>query len=676
MEDSFETEIHQVVRRYSLAVAEETPSNTLSQGLGATAQRQVAKECQQREDFDSWVQWLRPQGRSSSDPALLRLENHKVRVVEKWKELHSSSSLHDEEILRDIPSIPKLLEAVQTAETTWAKKKESKSGKTKSAVESFLDTMNDYSYLFSIIPNGDKYTSLITGVITSVVKASVNHKTQAEKFSEALEDITKDLETIDKSIRISNSPQMKNSVVGLYVAVFDFLCDAIDWYSNKSRRFRNAFNKNSAADIDKIVGSVKKAVERIRLEADQVTQDRVQDIQQGVSSVQLITTQTERGVVEINQRMKLLREEVLADNTGRQEDREVGRDTNKLLHELRDLVFLALGDNATSSLLATGQATKYQQKVTTKALAIERGEILSDRQISIVGNDLATISEDRLEVCYSYTKDEIQESTAPYLDTFLQDGRSQVLTATSTISRSFLPAEVTQRIGNWIGDPSSKFLWIWGPVYVAAERQLSLAAARIYDSALSARNPVPCVSFTPTSGYIPQQSLNSTLVSAMSKQEEVLISLLYCIAGQLIRLLPDTIDSATEEFDTQVFKSLDGSLTSASVALDLIRSLLAYSPPILIVIIDKLQLAECSSTVPYLERFVEILRNRAPSQIIKVLFITGGISMVLARSMDNVTEKVDAGRMVQAKPGQPLRGWSSLNNFHLPYQPRESGGGL
>jgi hypothetical protein len=34
----------------------------------------------------------------------------------------------------------------------------------------FAETMNDYSYLFSIVPSGDKYTSLITGVVSSVVK--------------------------------------------------------------------------------------------------------------------------------------------------------------------------------------------------------------------------------------------------------------------------------------------------------------------------------------------------------------------------------------------------------------------------------------------------------------------------------------------------------------------------
>lgn len=33
--------------------------------------------------------------------------------------------------------------------------------------------MDSHKYLFSVIPDGDKYTSLVTGIITSVVKVSM-----------------------------------------------------------------------------------------------------------------------------------------------------------------------------------------------------------------------------------------------------------------------------------------------------------------------------------------------------------------------------------------------------------------------------------------------------------------------------------------------------------------------
>jgi len=266
-----------------------------------------------------------------------------------------------------------------------------------------------------------------------------------------------------------------------------------------------------------------------------------------------------------------------------------------------------------------------------------------------------------------YTGSEVQESAAPYLDAFLQDGRSEVLSAVNTLAKVQLPTEVTQKISMWIEGASSKFLWVEGPVYLAAERQLSLTAVRICDSALGARNPVPCVAFTPKSRYPSQGGPGHAPVPVVSRHEHVLIAMLYCIASQLIQLLPEQF-STTDVFEPLTFESLDGSPDSIPIVLDLIRSLLAHSPPTLIIIVDRVQLAESPATMAHLERFIALLRERASSQIIKALFISGGGSGALAKTMDYRTEKVDARRMVQAKPGQTLRGWSSLSNLNLPSQ--------
>jgi hypothetical protein len=51
--------------------------------------------------------------------------------------------------------------------------KTSKTRKLREGVENFVIVMNDHSFLFSVIPNGDKYTSLVTGVVSSIVKASL-----------------------------------------------------------------------------------------------------------------------------------------------------------------------------------------------------------------------------------------------------------------------------------------------------------------------------------------------------------------------------------------------------------------------------------------------------------------------------------------------------------------------
>lgn len=180
-------------------------------------------------------------------------------------------------------------------------------------------------------------------------------------------------------------------------------------------------------------------------------------------------------------------------------------------------------------------------------------------------------------------------------------------------------------------------------------------AVQICGMALRARDPLPCILVTPSLLHF-----NTIPETDMSNQEKVLIVLLYHIVDLLICLLPEELDSTIGAFN-----KLDGKITSATAALDIIGALLVYTPPTIMVIIDKLQLAECSATMPYLERLINLFKSHSRNRIIKAMFITTGSSEVLAKVLDCTTEKVSARRMVQAKPGQPLRGWSGLGGWNF-----------
>lgn len=169
--DDLDPAIHGVVRRYSHKVAEEEPNDTLSQALGVNARHEIAEEQRQREE--TWPEWLNTQ-EHYNDQALLRLEKHKKQIAERWKRFNSDHpGLQLEDVFKEgqgPPRLDGLLRAAQDTEAVWESKKESGIGKTKSAIENFMDTMNNHSHMFSILPSGDKYTSLITGVITSITK--------------------------------------------------------------------------------------------------------------------------------------------------------------------------------------------------------------------------------------------------------------------------------------------------------------------------------------------------------------------------------------------------------------------------------------------------------------------------------------------------------------------------
>lgn len=86
------------------------------------------------------------------------------------------------------------------------------------------------------------------------------------------------------------------------------------------------------------------------------------------------------------------------------------------------------------------------------------------------------------------------------------------------------------------------------------------------------------------------------------------MAMLYSMVGQLVRLLPSEFGSASG-INQKTFQELDGSSGSISAALELLGLLLNYTPPNLIVIIDKLHLADNPATRPYLARLGELLRD-------------------------------------------------------------------
>lgn len=107
---------------------------------------------------------------SCSDLVLQRLQDKRKELVEAWQNFQSGNSLI---ALRQAPTIDELREAVSNAQLARENQRKGMTYTAKSRFMDFLDTMNDHSFLFEFIPVGDKYVSLITGVITSIVKVRI-----------------------------------------------------------------------------------------------------------------------------------------------------------------------------------------------------------------------------------------------------------------------------------------------------------------------------------------------------------------------------------------------------------------------------------------------------------------------------------------------------------------------
>ncbi|KAF7555178.1 hypothetical protein G7Z17_g2378 [Cylindrodendrum hubeiense] len=639
MREANETpEITPIVRQYSLTVERTAPDDPLSQALGLVVKKQDNDETTFKLQALEWNKWL--QFGESQGP----LEKQRKELVETWDTFQHLFHGDGESVRppNSIPTIETLRVAINQAQGAWLAKKTKGFGKAKDRFFDFLDTMNDHSYLFKVIPSGDKYISLITGVVSSVVTASTNYKKIAEGFSMALVDISSDLHFVTKSVEIADSQEMRRLVVELYVGVFKLLCHTMDWFKRKKNRFLSALNKNFYDDtVQGLVHGIRKTVQRVRDESQYIANGRVERIEGMVShalALRTVGSESRNDNIETTQRKLAHAKESLGYSSVRTlvsvEKRLVqGRLPNAHILEA----------NPDWSPERTGNiSVKYD----VDSVSFED---ISSKETNSVNEDDGdySVSEDGSNgPCSRY---EI-ERLSRLISVYLEDGREDVSRAAPS---SNLPDEVLIQMQRWIQAPESKMLWVGGDPVSPYGSGLSHAAMRL--STVSMEAGLPCVSFFCKPRY------NFTNTSHVSGREAGLIALLYSVITQLTYLLP-TEFTATKDLDEAQFHLLDGSMDSVPVALQIIQALLTHAPSSLIWVLDGLQLAENQATIPHLKAFIDILRDEEIKRVSKVCFTTDGNSYVLMTNM-HVSERVDASRMSQRPFGHVLIGVRDINEL-------------
>ncbi|KAH7123501.1 hypothetical protein B0J13DRAFT_566717 [Dactylonectria estremocensis] len=623
-------DITPIVRQYSLEVEKSQPDDSLSQALGLVAKQETHESRSKRQALE-WKKWLQF-GESQSDDILGPLEQQRAELVRTWENFQHLFQGEGEAAVppNSIPTIDTLRGAINQAQNAWLAKKTKGFAKAKDRFFDFLDTMNDHSYLFNIIPSGDKYVSLITGVVSSVVVVSANYKKIAEGFSMALVDISSDLHFVTKNAEIADSQEMRRLVVELYVGVFKLLCHTLEWFKRKKNRFFSALNKNFYDDtVDSLVQGIRRTVQKVRDEAQYIANGRVERIE---------------GMVHHALSLRVVGNESRNDNM---------ETTQKKLENAKQ----SLGYLSVRTLVSVEeQQTLDRTHQTSRQREPNQLNIVSAKEPGSVDEiedeDNSSLENDSNELSSRY---EI-ERLCQLISTYLEDGREDVTRASSGAPTSTLPGEVLTQMQLWIKTPRSKMLWACGDPVAPYGSGLSGAARRL--STVSMDSGLPCVSFfcKPRYGF--------TTASSITTREAGLIALLYSVIAQLAYLLPPEFP-VTEHLDEAHFKLLDGCMNSVPVALQILQALLIHAPPSLIWVLDGLQLAENPATMAYLKSFFRILREQESKRLSKVCFTTDGNSYVLMSNM-HASERVDASRMSHRMPGHMLVGGRDINELGGP----------
>ncbi|KAJ4051261.1 hypothetical protein NW756_003589 [Fusarium oxysporum] len=217
-----------ITRWYSDDVVNSTPAEPLGRALAAKVAFDRNRE-RLRSSRDEWDQLLL-EGRELANGCVpdeeAGLFEQSRRLYAAWDKFRRDLPKDQQMQLegRDRPDITYLVATVNKASATWqSDREESKLGKLKSKFHSLCETCHDHSSLLAIVPKDDKYVTLLTGSLSAIAQATVNHQNIAEGHGDI--------------------PSLRQYIQELYVILFEFFTEIFNnWSKSGWKRFLTSFD--------------------------------------------------------------------------------------------------------------------------------------------------------------------------------------------------------------------------------------------------------------------------------------------------------------------------------------------------------------------------------------------------------------------------------------------------
>ncbi|KAK1773789.1 hypothetical protein QBC45DRAFT_339128 [Copromyces sp. CBS 386.78] len=654
---SIQPEMSSEVRRYSAKAAAAQPDNLPIQAVDAVVRGDEEDEKERQQKLVNWGRWLNfAIGPTEGGDVLEPLEAQSRVLIDTWKRF--SKWLPGMEDMSPegtwIPTVKTLETAIMEAAKSREAQNQVGFGLLKDRFLTLMETLETHKNLFSIIPKGDKYVSLFTGVVSVIAKASANHYRTAEAFSIALQDVSEDLKQVKDYALTSDSPNMRRLVGGVYIEVFKFLCEALKWFKSKMNRvWASLHNDYYTKHVKVCVDGIKKAIQRIRDEANNRAHESLHELK---SLVKQAFSQREIGSHSRLDDMEMIEERV-----------------SQMVARLGSSSVRAL--TSVEQQVAHGELGSWSSARSQQSLGVEHvnNDNHQTGNIKSVDPDEVIDEVDLKEVPLLHRGD-LEQHIHRLLARYIEDGRADIARNPHDPLDTELPGEVIIHLQKWISELKSTTLWVSGEPVSPFGSGFTIAALRLID--VSKEIGIPCVSFICKQRYSFSSSFQSTSgkkggASRLDPQEAGLIALFYSVIAQLIYLLPDEPFPANPVLAKSNFEQLDGTINSVPVALQIIKELATYAPPSLIWVLDNVHLIEGTPTVKHLKAFVEFLRAKEKETnasreeekrpFSKVCYTTDGNSFVLSRVLDP-KERVIPHGMARRRGDGPLIGGADVRD--------------
>ena len=486
--------------------------------------------------------------------------------------------------------------AVKQSRTDWENKDRLAGGKIQKHFHNIMRKFDAHSNLFQLIPQGDKYTSLLTGAATILVKASVNHVKTSEELSNALEAINEAAARCNVESDLIKSKTMQQTISKLYIAIFLFLSDAILWYRSTTRaKVLNSLQNSFSEKFKRPLASITSLSLDARRVADMGTGAEVRVVRMELEELQSEVNDARAGLTgEIRRLAEITHvqhEENLEQHERTRQILSLGQEeiAGKLLSQLASSWNVTtLPEPSAPTVLLTslhqpteGNSVPEQFAQLQRLTTANRLPRLQDPQ-----PDTTKASEQRL------TNQSIRDIVSKRLEKY--DISHELGSASPTFSIFEVQSQsISTPLSTWLSKDSSDILYLEYSSMDRMRNPLTSAVNEIIRAAY--KNSIPTIAF------FENESLNlPNKVDTFGKDgmTVMILSLVYQIFSQL-----PPLDFQEESFSKTICES-----DSWEDNISLLEKAFAVIPPLLICILDGFQ-TFTRADASKVKDFVRVLRN-------------------------------------------------------------------
>ncbi|CAJ2509403.1 Uu.00g144290.m01.CDS01 [Anthostomella pinea] len=501
-----------------------------------------------------------------------------------------------DEMSKGTPSLKFLHESVAKASQTWTEKRGgTRIGRVKGVFTRLCDNFTSHSNLVSVLPVDDKYVTLLTGSLSAIAQASINHQELADGVAESLDELSQDMVYWNRLIsEYSDTAILQRYIMELYVVVFEFLTEIFTQWSRSSwKRFIKSFDENAFQNIFSEKRNRIKAIEqRMKKHAEL-------EFQRSTREQLRITNALQEEIKQRQTHMELRFQAMMQDQPSQQQ------------------LIMKLGTDLYRLLLSQGVAIppheilhERPQLTSSVATLCLPAPVAPEWKEASMNSSSPKPNEERGNVAPSYKEDRggfdrqiTLALLAPITAKYNQDIQN-IVAITSRASNITIDHHVKRRIDAWTTSQQSDSIWLQGPHEISHPSQNTLTAVCLV--ALSNNSDIPCLS------YFCSLEVHASGHPRIPSCRDMLLDLVKSFIVQLLLLLPEQVGDTTSLSPERFAKLVDPGV-ELDDALSLLHDLRAHAPPYLHCVIEAAQEVEDRSDSKHTRNLLRVLRELVES---------------------------------------------------------------